>query len=47
MALAGSLARSRRLFGFLRSDVLMLSANAGGKQRRRTIMQARDAPVGR
>ena len=29
--LVGSLARWRRLFGSLRSDVLMVSANVGGK----------------
>lgn len=29
-----SFGRPRHLFGVLRSDVLMLSANAGGEQRR-------------
>lgn len=34
VVLAASFGRPRHLFGFLRSDVLMLSANVGGQQRR-------------
>ncbi len=40
--LVGNLARLRCLFGCLRSDVLMLSANVGGKQGR-LITQTGDA----
>lgn len=40
--LAAGLARCGRLFGFLWSDVLMPSVNAGGEQRR-MILQTGDA----